>query len=401
MRTIAIIGAGIMGACTALYLARHGCRVVLFEEAHEPVSAASRWNEGKIHLGFLYAADPSLETARKLIPGGLLFQAQIEDLLSNSIEPITTDHDDTYLVHRKSVVSVAATEAYCRAVSRLLSQHPDASRYFGGSALQPATRMSDEDLRAISMSPDILAGFRAPERSVDTRLLADQLTAALRSTAGIEVLTGTTVTGVAEISGGRGWSVETGGARHGPFNHVVNAAWQGLPELDAIAGLSGDADYSHRFRASLFVETAQPIAAASLVVATGPFGDIKAYPGGRFYLSWYEHGLLAEGHGRKPPPTPVLDAETQSRIASAKFRQLGAMFPFVREIEAAATRTIAGGGWVFALGQGQLDDPAATLHRRDRIGTARRNGYISVNTGKYSIAPWLAQQVAGIVTGGL
>ena len=106
MSTIAVIGGGIMGACTALYLARKGRRIVVLEEAPTPVSAASRWNEGKIHLGFLYAADPSLETARKLIPGGLLFQAQIEDLLSRSITPITTDHDDTYLVHRNSVVSV-------------------------------------------------------------------------------------------------------------------------------------------------------------------------------------------------------------------------------------------------------------------------------------------------------
>ena len=134
-------------------------------------------------------------------------------------------------------------------------------------------------------------------------------------------------------------------------------------------------------------------------MATGPFGDIKAYPGNRFYLSWYADGLLAEGRGWKPPPTPVLDADTQSRIAAAKFEQLGRMFPIVREIEAAASHVVAGGGWVFAHAQGQLNDPAATLHRRDRIGIAQRDGYISVNTGKYSIAPWLARQVAAIVTG--
>jgi glycine/D-amino acid oxidase-like deaminating enzyme len=401
MSAIAILGGGIMGACAALYLARQGRRVVVFEEAPAPLSAASRWNEGKIHLGFLYAADPSLETARKLIPGGLLFQAQIEDLLSGSIEAITTDHDDAYLVHRNSVVVANATEAYFHAVARLLSGHPDAHSYFGGAALRPPARMSDQELRALCQSEDIIAGFRAPERSVDTRLLADRLTAALSAASGIEVLTGTTVTGVSEIAGGRGWTVNTGANRHGPFTHVINATWQGLPELDASAGLPGDADYSHRFRASLFVETARPVTATSLVVATGPFGDIKAYPDGRFYLSWYQHGLMAEGHARKPPPTPILGAATQSRIAAAKFEQLGRMFPFVREIEAAAAETIAGGGWVFALGQGQLHDPTATLHKRDRIGIAQRNGYISVNTGKYSIAPWLAQRVAGIVAGDL
>ena len=396
---VAVLGGGIMGACTALYLARHGCRVVVFEETGAHLSAASRWNEGKIHLGFLYAADPSLETARKLIPGGLLFQHLIEDLLSGSIESITTDHDDAYLVHRNSVVDVGATADHFRAVACMLNEHPDVGNYFGGAALRTPGRMSEQDLRAACPSEDILAGFRAPERSVDTRLLADRLAAALSAAEGVEVVTETAITGVSQIGSGRGWSVNAGAERHGPFTHVINATWQGLPELDASAGLTGDADYSHRFRVSLFIETARPIAATSLVVATGPFGDIKAYPGNRFYLSWYADGLLAEGRGRRPPPTPVLDADTQSRIAAAKFEQLGRMFPIVREIEAAASHVVAGGGWVFALGQGQLNDPAATLHRRDRIGIAQRDGYISVNTGKYSIAPWLARQVAAIVTG--
>jgi glycine/D-amino acid oxidase-like deaminating enzyme len=61
-RRVAVIGAGIMGGATALFLARRGVEVVLFEAAPAPFAGASRWNEGKIHLGFLYAADPSLRT---------------------------------------------------------------------------------------------------------------------------------------------------------------------------------------------------------------------------------------------------------------------------------------------------------------------------------------------------
>ena len=49
--TVAVLGAGIMGTCLALMLARRGRRVVLFDKAAMPMSAASRWNEGKIHLG--------------------------------------------------------------------------------------------------------------------------------------------------------------------------------------------------------------------------------------------------------------------------------------------------------------------------------------------------------------
>ena len=74
MRHVAVLGAGIMGSATALLLARGGARVVLFDRAPRPFAGASRWNEGKIHLGHLYAADPSLQTARCVLPGGLAFK---------------------------------------------------------------------------------------------------------------------------------------------------------------------------------------------------------------------------------------------------------------------------------------------------------------------------------------
>jgi len=71
---VAILGAGIMGGSTALYLASKGVDVSLFDAASEPFSAASRWNEDKIHLGYLYSCDTSLHTARKILPDNLAYQ---------------------------------------------------------------------------------------------------------------------------------------------------------------------------------------------------------------------------------------------------------------------------------------------------------------------------------------
>ena len=57
-----------MGSSVALLLGRRGVQVTVFDQAPLPFAGASRWNEGKIHLGYLYAADPSLETARRVLP---------------------------------------------------------------------------------------------------------------------------------------------------------------------------------------------------------------------------------------------------------------------------------------------------------------------------------------------
>ena len=59
----------------------------MFDKAPLPLRGASRWNEGKIHLGYLYAADPSLETARRVLPGGLAFRRLVESLIGCPLEP--------------------------------------------------------------------------------------------------------------------------------------------------------------------------------------------------------------------------------------------------------------------------------------------------------------------------
>jgi hypothetical protein len=74
------------------------------------MSCASRWNEGKIHLGFLYAADPSLCSAAQMMPAGLGFKSLVEELAGTSIAPAATNQDDIYLAHPESIVG--ADEMY-------------------------------------------------------------------------------------------------------------------------------------------------------------------------------------------------------------------------------------------------------------------------------------------------
>jgi hypothetical protein len=46
------------------------------------------------------------------------------------------------------------------------------------------------------------------------------------------------------------------------------------------------------------------------------------------------------------------------------------------------------------------DDPLATVHKRYGFGIRRLGSYISVDTGKYSIAAWLAEKVVEQVING-
>ena len=389
---VAVLGAGLMGSATALFLARGGCTVTLFEQAEAPMQGASCWNEGKIHLGHLYAADPSMRTAREVVDGGLRFRPLVEELIGGSLAATVTPQRDTYLVHPGSVVSAEAMGAYFARLDELLKER-------GGSYLGPLTpieRLTAGELEALAGGA-VVAGFRVPERSVDTRVVADRIVEALEAEARIDFRPGHRVEGVEPADGsweGR-WRVRHGAGAEGPYDQVVNALWEGRLLVDASCGLRPEPGWSHRYRLSLFADLERPLDLPSAVLATGPFGDVKNYGNGRFYLSWYAAGLMAEGEEVAPPPIRLPEP---ARVIEEVRRGLTGWLPAFEAVFAAPGEILVGGGWVYARGKGALSDPAASLHRRDLFGVTRRGAYFSVDTGKYSCAPWLARKLADQLT---
>ena len=179
----------------------------------------------------------------------------------------------------------------------------------------------------------------------------------------------------------------------------MNALWDGRLVVDAARGLPPPSTWSHRFRRSLFVRTSRPVTMPSAVIGIGPFGDIKNYNGRDLYLSWYPAGLAVEGTAVAPPPVPPLDDVARAGLIDAVLAHLGAVFPSVAALRSAIESVRVEGGWVYAAGRGALDDRQSTLHRRDRAGVFRDGRYLSIDTGKYSMAPWIADRLAAELLG--
>ena len=330
-----------MGSSTAILLARRGYSVTLFDCANAPVSGASRWNEGKIHLGFLYNADPSLQTAQKVIPGGLMFKPLVEDLIGCSLDPVITNEDDVYLCHRDSVVSPPTMWDYFQKTAQLIEQHPDARRYLTDVSSCHPRQLTRQQLAAITDSPSVVAGFRVPERSVSTNWIADRLVAAAAAEQHIELCMQTKVTAVrpATACGHPGqWYVESSTGVHGPFAWVVNALWQGRIAIDMTVGIELATDWSNRYREALFVRTTKPVKIPSVIIATGPFGDIKNYNNRDFYLSWYPLGLRVDSQAAVPPAIPCLNNAEKNQLITAVFEQLATFLPASQQIREHAAR---------------------------------------------------------------
>jgi hypothetical protein len=56
------------------------------------------------------------------------------------------------------------------------------------------------------------------------------------------------------------------------------------------------------------------------------------------------------------------------------------------------------GGYVVAPGSGDIDEPRSLLHRRDRAGARELSpGFVSVDTGKYTLGPMLASHAIRLI----
>ncbi|MEP6563705.1 MAG: FAD-dependent oxidoreductase [Mesorhizobium sp.] len=397
---VAILGAGIMGSSLAIMMARRGYSVSLFDKENEPVACASRWNEGKIHLGYLYGADPSLLTARHLISGGLRFGALVSELIGCDLAAHTTFADDTYLVHRDSIISTEVLGETFERVDALLHDHADASNYLVDASAAHSKRLSKPELADITSSEQIVGGFQVPERSVNTRWIADRFCEVLNGEPNITLRMASKILAAQPIDGIDGrWRVAVEGQQSEAFEIVVNCLWEGRLAVDRTAGMEPTPGWSHRYRLCLFGRTRQPVDVPCAVVALGPFGDIKNYDGRNFYISWYPSGLLVESSALSIATPVAMDASGRLQFIDDVRARIVQLVPNVSRMFDDAEELEVRGGFVFAQARGSLSDPKATIHRRDQFGINRRGSYISIDTGKYSTAPWLAEMLTKQICG--
>src|SRR5690349_3952222 len=103
---VAVLGAGFQGTCLALELALRGVDVDLYDRNDRCITQAGYINEGKIHLGFVYANDSTFETANLMLRGALAFAPAVYRWTACDIATIGVSTSFDYVVHRTSMISI-------------------------------------------------------------------------------------------------------------------------------------------------------------------------------------------------------------------------------------------------------------------------------------------------------
>jgi len=398
--TVVVLGAGIQGCCIALELAERGIRVDLVDREATPSTQASFWNEGKIHLGLIYAADRAERTAATMLMGALHFAdnlarwgIRVDDCLSQPF---------TYLVHRASQLSVDQVAAHFAEVDRLYRQlHQRIGRTYLGTSSRTLFRSPDAGLVARHYdSRHVLGAFETVERSVDPQIVAARIRQKIAGHPLIRFVARSNVAAVRRES--HGFSVEcvssAGDISLRRYATVVNALWDGRLRVDEGLGIVTERDLLLRYKLAIHLHLDQPVQSSprSTTIMLGPFGDVVQFTPDRFYLSWYPACRIFASRGGSDVPDwqSLVTPEMKALAAEETISRLGEIIPAVRGLGPVRDISVVNGGAVVSWGQTDVDDPDSEVHQRYAIGVNSHDGYHSVDTGKYSMAPYFAMQAA-------
>jgi glycine/D-amino acid oxidase-like deaminating enzyme len=398
--TIGVLGGGLQGCCTALALADRGHDVVLFDQNESLLSRTATANEGKIHLGFMYVADPSMATARVMIAGALAFAPFIKRYVDASAHMVTTSTPANYVVHRDSQHDADEVSAYLADVHRLIGEAATgrSTAYFGIDLSAPPRRWAADETEHVFNRETVLAVFETPEVAIDPDVLAAQIRARIADNPRIRMRLGHRVVNAEAVRGGvQVNSDHAHGREVDRFDHVVNALWDGRLTLDAAMGHQPSHRWLHRLKYGITLTLPEgQERPPSMTVVSGPFGEVVSHRDGRVYLTWYPVCLKGLSTELTPPDWPRHPHEPQrSQLVRGTVTALSEILPDLNRLVGTRLQdALVKGGIILAWGQSDIYDPTSQLHQRYEIGVKSFGRYHSIDPGKLTLAPYFAELCA-------
>ncbi len=269
--------------------------------------------------------------------------------------------------------------------------------------------------------------FRTEERAVSPTAVASILCRAIERQPNISFVGNTLVLAAGRLSDG-GVSVETHGKGQAVcrrYSCVANCMWDDRLRVDRTAEVIDPGPWFLRYKATISIsmasEAAREIPSATGIVGT--YGDVVNQNDESFYVSWYplcRRAQTVDEDGRKLHDMVHTGAVARAvrkmtaghswlssfvgSIAHRRFirdsiQAMAGYVPSMASLLEGERSCKVGGGVILAKGTTDIDDPASYLHQRSAIGPVAHGSYVTIDTGKYCMAPLFGVEAADIVAG--
>jgi hypothetical protein len=392
---VIIMGAGIQGMCCALALSNLKIPVTLIDKSPEPLSRASLRNEGKIHLGFIYAKDPSFRTASLMLHSAISFSTMIESFLGYEIDwkPLRS-RKFNYLVLEETMLSTEAIMAHYHLLQEEYEKIKHPSLHYLGNNLNELFTETNLEIPELNRKV-VRMCIPTEELAINLGALRSLLIAEMNCRDNITFLGSHCIEEIEKTTYGytlRGkknenhnWTLDTG--------RLVNCLWENRLYFDKQLGIHPNRKWVYRLKHRILGIPRSSIAALdSFTCVLGAFGDLVNYDNHYTYLSWYPECMRGWSTEITTPVTweNACNGKTEKEEWVDKaLSGLDNIFPGLADFD---IRHLDG-GIIFSWGKTDIDDVNSELHNRFEIGIHHVDGYYSIDTGKFTSAPYFADKL--------
>jgi glycine/D-amino acid oxidase-like deaminating enzyme len=392
---VTVMGAGIQGMCCALALSNLNIPVTLIDKAPEPLSRASFRNEGKIHLGFIYANDSSFKTASLMLRSAMCFSSMIESFVGHKLDwkPLRS-RKFNYLILEETMLATEAILAHYHLLQQEYENIKDASLHYLGNNLNEL--FTETNLVIPELNREMVRMcIPTEELAINLSELRNLLIAEMKARDNINFLGNHCVEEIHKTSYGyklKGknghvdkWDIETG--------RVVNCLWENRLFFDKQLGIDANRKWVYRLKHRILGIPRDSIAALdSFTCVLGAFGDLVNYDNHYTYLSWYPECMRGWSTDITTPTSweDACNGKTEKEEwVDRALAGLDNIFPGLADFD---IRHLDG-GIIFSWGKTDINDINSELHNRFEIGIHHVDGYYSIDTGKFTSAPYFADKL--------
>lgn len=426
-REIGVLGAGLMGCCLALELAQRGYRVDLIERASMPMTGASLHNEGKLHLGFVYANDPLKKTYGLMLRGSLAFMPILGRLTGCCAADLKPSQPFHYFVPRDSQLDMAAIEDHFQKIKAGVREYAQSNAgLYLERRIDRCYQRNPSSVHERLFSARLTQGsFATEEQSISLVALARILRGAIKKQPNVNFIGDTEILGASRLADSE-VEIETcrrNGSVQYRYCGVANCLWDDRVRIDRSAGVCEDVAWMFRYKVTVNITAPNSVGnkIPSATGIVGSYGDVVNHNDGSYYISWYPISKIAQcttHEGRRlhdevhqgvlpvsirkmtsgfPLISKFVTGITHRRFIKDNIREMAAYVPSMGELLTSKIRGELGGGVIVARGNTDIDDPSSSLHQRWSIGPVAYGSYVTVDTGKLCMAPLFAQQTADMM----
>lgn len=395
---VIIMGAGIQGICCALALADSCNEIILIDKTPEPLLRSGLRNEGKIHMGFVYANDPGFRTASLMLQSALQFAPLIETFIGRPVDwiPLRAKKFSYLILNDTMVAEDKILQHYAR-LQQEYNQIKSGSLHYMGVQLDSIWEDSYNQPPIINFDR-IQRCIPTEEVAIDLVKFRDLLLGEIAKRSNIHFLGNCDIKSIEQTTYGytiqglngdqKAWTKES--------STVINCLWENRLYFDKQLGISPQKKWVYRLKHRILGKASANIAALdSYTFVLGAFGDIVNYSDESTYLSWYPACMSGWSTDLTTPQSwedacnGKMVLENNRDWVNKALVELDTYFPGMKDFEV----NQIDGGIIFSWGKTDIVDNESELHQRFNIGIHQQEGYFSIDTGKFTSAPLFAQEL--------